>query len=154
MNPNIQRPPSKEVNSRNRDTGFPEPLSHDRNTTLPHPDADTSPNATMEAPDLNLVRTRSRRSFLHGRHSHSRKGSKHDSGVSLEKTAGLYDNIQYADGSSEDRSSKEIEKEVNDRDDLVNAPTNTISIEKRDEQGHLEGEGKKGLLRKLNLHKV
>jgi hypothetical protein len=28
MNPDIQVTPPKEVNSRNRDTGFPEPLSH------------------------------------------------------------------------------------------------------------------------------
>jgi hypothetical protein len=146
MNANIQTPPSKEVNSRNRDTGFPEPLSNDRNTTLPHPDADTSPNATMEAPDLNLVRTRSRRSFLHGRHSHSRKNSKFDSGVSLEKTAGLYDNIQYAGGSIEDRSAKEIEKEVNGKVGLVDAPASPGLTD--------EGEKKKGVLRKLNLHKV
>ena len=121
-------------------------LETDRNTTLPHPDADTSPNATMEAPDLNLVRTHSRRSFLHGRHSHSRNNSKFDSGVSLEKTAGLYDNIQYADGSTEDRSAKEIEKEVNRKDDLVDAPASTSLTD--------EGEKKKGILRKLNLHKV
>lgn len=146
MNANVQDPPRKEVNSRNRDTGFPEPLSNDRNTTLPHPDADTSPNATMEAPDLNLVRTRSRRSFLHGRHSHSRKNSKFDSGVSLGSTAGLYDNVQYADGSTEDRSAKEIEKEVKARDDLVDAPASTSLIN--------EGEKKKGVLKKLNLHRV
>jgi hypothetical protein len=121
-------------------------LETDRNTTLHHPDADTSPNATMEAPDLNLVRTRSRRSFLHGRHSHSRKNSKFDSGVSLEKTAGLYDNIQYADGSTEDRSAKEIEKEVNEKDDFVDASTSPSLTD--------EGEKKKGVLRKLNLHKV
>jgi hypothetical protein len=32
MNANIQPPPSKEVNSRNRDTGFPEPLSNGTST--------------------------------------------------------------------------------------------------------------------------
>jgi hypothetical protein len=117
-------------------------LETDRNTTLRHPDADTSPNASIEAPDFNVVRTHPRRSFLHGRHSQSRQISKFDSGVSLEKTAGLYDNIQYADGSKEDRSSKEIEKEVKERDDLVDAPASTILMEK------------KGILKKLNLHKA
>ncbi len=41
----------------------------DRNTTLPHPDADLSPNATITAEDvpLNHVLHRSRRSFLTGR---------------------------------------------------------------------------------------
>ena len=49
----------------------------DRNTTLPHPDADTSKNATIEAQDVPLERTHSRRSFLHkhGRH-HSGKSGK------------------------------------------------------------------------------
>ena len=58
----------------------------------------------------------------------------------------MYDNIQYADGSTEDRSAKEIEKEVNRKDDLVDAPASTSLTD--------EGEKKKGVLRKLNLHKV
>jgi hypothetical protein len=58
----------------------------------------------------------------------------------------LYDNIQYADGSTEDRSAKEIEKEVSRKDDLVDAPASSSLID--------EGEKKKGILRKLNLHKV
>lgn len=69
---------------RTRDTGFPEPfcgseshhasksvskaLTHglDRNTTLPHPDADTSPNACISQDDISVTRvlTRQRRSFL------------------------------------------------------------------------------------------
>jgi hypothetical protein len=32
MNANVQPPPAKEVNSRNRDTGFPEPLSNGTST--------------------------------------------------------------------------------------------------------------------------
>ncbi|KIN02818.1 hypothetical protein OIDMADRAFT_18462 [Oidiodendron maius Zn] len=32
-----------------RDTGFTEPFNKDRNTTLPHPDADTSGNASIQA---------------------------------------------------------------------------------------------------------
>ena len=36
-----------------RNTGFPEPLSRDRNTTLPHPDADQSPNACITQEDAN-----------------------------------------------------------------------------------------------------
>ncbi|KJZ78271.1 hypothetical protein HIM_02309 [Hirsutella minnesotensis 3608] len=35
-----------------RDTGFPEPLDEGRNTTLPHPDADLSPNATISHEDV------------------------------------------------------------------------------------------------------
>ena len=46
----------------------------DRNTTLSHPDADTSKNATIEAPDIALERTHSRRSFRHHRHHSSKSG--------------------------------------------------------------------------------
>ena len=41
-------------------------MSADRNTTLPHPDADLSPNATISQDDLELTNSlkRTRRSFL------------------------------------------------------------------------------------------
>jgi len=58
----------------------------------------------------------------------------------------LYDNVQYADGSTEDRSAKEIEKDVKVRDDLVDAPASSSLTH--------EAEKKKGVLRKLNLRKV
>ncbi|KAK4089238.1 hypothetical protein Purlil1_6227 [Purpureocillium lilacinum] len=38
--------------SRLRDTGFPEPFNKDRNTTLPHPEADLSPNASISQGDV------------------------------------------------------------------------------------------------------
>ncbi|KAI8669124.1 hypothetical protein NCS57_00726400 [Fusarium keratoplasticum] len=49
-----------------RDTGFPEPFNDVRNTTLPHPDADLSPNACISQEDIdpNRALTRTRRSFL------------------------------------------------------------------------------------------
>ncbi|KAF5026156.1 hypothetical protein F66182_1720 [Fusarium sp. NRRL 66182] len=49
-----------------RDTGFPEPLNKLRNTTLPHPDADLSPNACLSQEDIDPDRAlvRNRRSFL------------------------------------------------------------------------------------------
>lgn len=51
---------------RSRDTGFPTPFCGTRNTTLPHPDADLSPNASISADDIavNKVLSRQRRSFL------------------------------------------------------------------------------------------
>jgi len=61
----------------------------------------------------------------------------------------LYDNIQYADGSKEEHSAKDIQKHVEQRDDIVEPPETD-----RDEQGYKEGERRKGVLRKLNLHKV
>lgn len=49
-----------------RDTGFPEPFNDVRNTTLPHPEADLSPNACISQEDVNPDRalSRTRRSFL------------------------------------------------------------------------------------------
>ncbi|KAF6807504.1 hypothetical protein CSOJ01_08157 [Colletotrichum sojae] len=53
-----------------RDTGFPEPFNGERNTTLPHPDANLAPNAVISQDDINSnrVMARTRRSFLHGKH--------------------------------------------------------------------------------------
>jgi len=144
-----------------RDTGFPEPFSPDRNTTLPHPEADTSPNATIEGPDIALERGNSRRSF--GRHAKMKNSGK----IPLAERDMPYDNIQYSDGSSV--------KNLTDNEPL--SPTSTtggmttssesedmqrgsgdsgvfINKDERDEQGYREGERKKGVLRKLGLHKV
>ncbi|RFU77567.1 hypothetical protein TARUN_4649 [Trichoderma arundinaceum] len=56
-----------------RDTGFPEPFDQWSNTTLPHPDADLSPNACISHDDLagDHALKRKRLSFLH-RHKHKR----------------------------------------------------------------------------------
>ncbi|CZT13115.1 uncharacterized protein RAG0_16695 [Rhynchosporium agropyri] len=93
-------------------TGFHEPLSEDRNTTLPHPDADTSPNATMEAPEITPVR--SHRSFLSIHHSSNSTYQKHHGCAfhpkEIEKS-GMYDNTQSANGSREEKSLKELQEE-------------------------------------------
>jgi len=184
---NVQDLPAREVNVLNKNTGFPEPLSPDRNTTLPHPDADTSPNASIEAPDTaDLTRPHSRTSFLHRRQKSS-KGSFGRGGGSVTsfgsfasgdmKESGLYDNIQYADGTHEGKNGRALDagrdsgvamEPVGEENRSVNgtAQTNGVKnmngdgeaevklVENRDEQGYLEGERKKGVLRKLNLHKV
>ncbi|TAQ90942.1 hypothetical protein B7494_g701 [Chlorociboria aeruginascens] len=103
---------------RDRDTGFPEPLHPDRNTTLPHPEADISPGASLEAPDTPLQRTHSRRSFRRG---HSHRGSK--GSLVLPNSDGLYDKIEYADGSREVSGVKTIETETKNREDLVDSPS-------------------------------
>ncbi|KAG5926256.1 hypothetical protein E4U42_003496 [Claviceps africana] len=64
----IQGPPPRRAmrEKEPRDTGFPEPLDKDRNTTLPHPDADLSPNASLSSDDVSTPRTikRDRLAFL------------------------------------------------------------------------------------------
>ncbi|KAG4420606.1 hypothetical protein IFR04_006313 [Cadophora malorum] len=142
MNNHIQDPPSAERNSLGKDTGFPEPLSEDRNTTLPHPEADTSPNASIEAPDVDLARTHTRRSFL-GRHSSHQKASSFNS-KDLEKS-GLYDSIEYADGSREERHQcEESGKGSSDGSSLDG------SYEKGGRR-FSDGERKKGFLAKLGF---
>ncbi|KAH8596297.1 hypothetical protein B0O99DRAFT_620037 [Bisporella sp. PMI_857] len=143
-----------------RETGFPEPLSPDRNTTLPHPDADTSENATIEAPDIALERRNSRRSLRIHRHHSSMSGK-----LTLEETM-RYDNITYADGTKEKNSPAVIQTDIEKRDDIGDPPKGgvksdsavslgqTQSIDERDAQGYKEGDRTKGILRKLQLHKV
>jgi len=147
MNANVQEPLGMERNSLGKDTGFPEPLSLDRNTTLPHPDADTSPHAAIESADIDLHRTHSRLSFM--RHYSKHKGS--------HLSVPLYDNIEYADASHENSDVRTIENDVEKRDDLVDPPKTVeeyVEMEDRDDQGYRPGERKKGVLRKLNLHKA
>lgn len=74
--------PSLSTSSRHRfpkhDTGFPEPFNGVSNTTLPHPDADLSPDAVISQEDINFTgfmrrsrrpfnRHKSKRTISHGR---------------------------------------------------------------------------------------
>ncbi|CAN8106085.1 unnamed protein product [Discula destructiva] len=60
---------SSRTRARARDTGFPEGFCGNRNTSLPHPDADLSPNASISSDDIAVSRaiSRHRRSFLAGK---------------------------------------------------------------------------------------
>ncbi|CZT53388.1 uncharacterized protein RSE6_14908 [Rhynchosporium secalis] len=89
----VQNAPSHAGSMMVKGTGFHEPLSEDRNTTLPHPDADTSPNATMEAPEITPKH--------HGSAFHPKEIDK----------SGMYDNTQSANGSREEKSLKELQEE-------------------------------------------
>lgn len=148
----VQQPPNQEKIA-GKDTGFPEPLSPDRNTTLPHPDADTSKNATIEGADVPLSKVHSRRSLRgHGRNHSSRSGK-----ITAEE--GLrYDNIQYADGSKESTGESKQDSAAK----FVDAPADgevkqeqTLdgAKEGRGEEDAHEAERKKGLLKKLHMQK-
>ncbi|KAA8569755.1 hypothetical protein MFRU_004g04490 [Monilinia fructicola] len=146
MNANMQEPLGMERNYMGKDTGFPEPLSHDRNTTLPHPEADTSPYATLESSEFDLYRSHSRLSIrrLHSKH----KGS--------HLSVPLYENVGQTDGSHGGSEMKLIEKDVEQQGDLADPPKTVeefVDMEDRDEQGYRAGERKKSVLRKLTLHK-
>lgn len=146
MNANMQEPLGMERNSLGKDTGFPEPLSHDRNTTLPHPEADTSPYATLESTEVDIYRSHSRLSIrrLHSRH----KGS--------HLSVPLYENDEYTNGNHDRGDMKTIEKDVEKQNDLVDPPKTVeefVEMEDRDDQGYRPGERRKGVLRKFNLHK-
>lgn len=62
-------PSTSSFQRQNRDTGFPEPFNGDRNTTLPYPGADLSPNAriTMDDGLLNADPFSNKRSFRRSR---------------------------------------------------------------------------------------
>jgi len=159
----VQKPPKQETGGLlNKNTGFPEPLSHHSNTTLPHPSADTSPNACIESADVPISRTHTRHSsFQLPRIGSGRPKAKGPlaSGL-ISPTDGLPDGIPWVDGSTEQKGLEELtlgataatgqhygeghEEESEDQ----------RAERERDEQGHREGERKKGLLRKLHLHKV
>lgn len=135
-----------------KNTGFPEPFSEDRNTTLTHPDADTSPNATIEAPALDLTRTHSRSSFLHrnGRHhSGHHLFGRHES---LEK---MYANIMYADdeagcnGYPEGHEPGDVDGEKTE----PNSVDGMVESRPQSSQGEKGGEKKKGILKKLAVRK-
>ncbi|KAI6782070.1 uncharacterized protein J7T54_003489 [Emericellopsis cladophorae] len=61
----MNTPPSPASTARSsrepRDTGFPEPFGDNYNTTLPHPDADLSPNATISSDNLTPAQSMTRR---------------------------------------------------------------------------------------------
>ncbi|KAK4240474.1 hypothetical protein C8A03DRAFT_13197 [Achaetomium macrosporum] len=46
----------RQISLRNRDTGFPEPFCGCRNTSLPHPEANLSPDACITEEDVNPAR--------------------------------------------------------------------------------------------------
>lgn len=161
-------PSAKEAGVLNHNTGFPEPLSTERNTTLPHPEADTSKNATIEAADIPLARTHSRgRGFLHRHHSHVTNKGKIDP-----SETGVYDGVHYVNGSKEMlNGAKIVVKEseamngvtsngvangvVEDGRKGESSEEEALRLEKeKDEQDYPEGERKKGVLRKLHMHKV
>jgi hypothetical protein len=54
-------PTPTRIRREDRDTGFPEPFGDNFNTTLPHPDADLSPNATISQDDLSVAQAMKRR---------------------------------------------------------------------------------------------
>ncbi|TQN65444.1 hypothetical protein CSHISOI_09983 [Colletotrichum shisoi] len=87
---NTPRSPSTKSQASLRDTGFPEPFNGERNTTLPHPDANLSPNAVISQEDISgsRVLARTRRSFLH---KHKRTISH---GVITPQMAALYSSTE------------------------------------------------------------
>jgi len=151
MNANMQEFPKDCHVTKN--TGFPEPLNLDRNTTLTHPEADTSRGCTIEGAAVPPSHPHFHISFL-GR-NHSNKRSKVEvNGV----PKSLYSDIQYADGSREVKSPKELAMETQRRGDIVDPPSveldGVLQRDERDVEGQTIRDKRRGVLRKLNLHKV
>jgi len=167
-------------------TGFPEPLSPDRNTTLRHPSADTSPGACIESSDVPLSRTHSRVSsrhsfgFGHHRQKSYRYNAPIDMGSVNTAVAGAggrtsvesIDEVMDGGSATTGKSSVEggmaadtmnavpngVEKGWQGNQEGVGRDSSSLDLEKTriqtDEQGYKTGQRKKGVLRKLHLHKV
>ena len=73
---------------------------------------------------------------------------------------GRYDNITYADGTKEKSDPTLLQNDIEQRDDVVLAPNGNVEEERlhtkedSDGQSSKDGERKKGVLRKLGLHKA
>ncbi|RDW61029.1 hypothetical protein BP6252_12412 [Coleophoma cylindrospora] len=155
----VQEPPTTPKRVPNLNTGFPEPFNHERNTTLPHPDADTSVGAVIEGPEIALSRTHSRKiSFLSHRSKHSNASGKLDpSEYAKVENNGLYDNIQYADGSKEEGNIDSFGELAERKAVVIDVPETegdgeAHPIEERGGQDSKEGGAKKGFLKK-SLHR-
>jgi hypothetical protein len=72
------------------------------------------------------------------------------------KDSGLYDNIQYADGTQEVRSTRSLDVKPPERKSILNGASQENGAvkggaESREGKGYTNGEVKKGVLGKLNL---
>jgi hypothetical protein len=170
----VQEPAREEKNRDGKGTGFPEPLSEsmcpqqlmqdeeltpklDTGTTLRHPDADTSENATIEGASLTRIRSKSKHRAFLGRNS-SRNKAIH--GRLSPEEAGLYDNVQYEDGTTEQKSMKEISLETSRRDSGVHTGASQESLDKsnsdsdtRSDKSDSSSSKKRSILNKLHLKK-
>ncbi|PHH63838.1 hypothetical protein CDD81_5395 [Ophiocordyceps australis] len=103
-----------------RDTGFPEPFDDGRTTTLPHPEADLSPNATISCHDVGVehVLKRQRLSFLKKHH----KNLAH--GVISPQTEALHSvvSLSFMDADAADKNSHR----------LVNTSTTSLRLSRDD----------------------
>jgi len=152
MNASVQDPPQAEAQrgAHKQYTGFPEPLSPDRNTTLPHPDADTSGNAAIGADDVPLTRTHSRIRSMSSLHRHNRSVSTNSGIVSSPTVDGALVNGVAVAGSNG-------HKEVDGRKDSglgegnMDGHDGRSVLEETNEHGHKHGHKhgawKKGLFK-------
>ncbi|KFX89831.1 hypothetical protein O988_02737 [Pseudogymnoascus sp. VKM F-3808] len=141
----VQDVPDQEFNGI-RYTGFPEPLSLQRNTTLPHPSANLSPDACIESSDIPLHRSHS---FL--RFSSSRRVSS----KGFIDPNQVYENMLYVDstvgskpGSSS--SSKQSSSPSLDDDARLKSSDGRRSSGETDssERNHRKKKGLRGLFHK------
>ncbi|KAI8286197.1 hypothetical protein K4K59_007085 [Colletotrichum sp. SAR11_240] len=121
MNATPRSPSTKSTKSQNslRNTGFPEPFNGDRNTTLPHPDANLSPNAVISQDDIDSskVMARTRRSFLQ---KHKRTISH---GVITPQMAAMYREM----GCSDADSTAILEHDIHSNTSQTSLPAGRIS---------------------------
>jgi hypothetical protein len=108
-----QNPQLLTITVRNPNTGFPEPFNHERNTTLPHPEAIVGAKAMIETADAEgggisgrgwfamrghgLIQGNGR---IHGGHSRIKSALKGSAGVEIERNGGAKGGVRTAIASS------------------------------------------------------
>lgn len=65
-----------------------------------------------------------------------------------------HESVEYADGERDDKTVKTMETDAKSTDGSTDDDAFLKNLPATDAQGYKEGERKKGVLRKLNLHKV
>ncbi|KAK2068310.1 hypothetical protein P8C59_002953 [Phyllachora maydis] len=99
--------PDSPAKSKGRDTGFPDHFCGDRNTTLPHPEADLSGHACITSEDDPLARVYSRQRKQHLLHRYSHKRTVKSGILS---PSGMFSDRSPFSGTASIASSTEIAK--------------------------------------------
>ncbi|KAI9808723.1 MAG: hypothetical protein M1825_003875 [Sarcosagium campestre] len=152
----LSSPTSTTHSRRYQDTGFPEPLSEDRNTTLAHPEADHAPGEEISAAVIGATtadevhRRRHGLGRVVGGHGHSHK--KNSSGHITMTPSLVEEEQEDAVGDKVDISRTAADKQVNPNGDGGSQEEGAASGEQQREgggNGNGERERKKGVLWKV-----
>ncbi|AEO63376.1 83f7b988-4477-469b-a237-9940947ac506 [Thermothielavioides terrestris] len=159
-------PPSPtQMSLRRRDTGFPEPFCGSRNTSLPHPEANLSPDACITEDDVNPARAllRHRMTFMARQELRNGSSGSHYRNVSTSSSSengGLTGELPTPDAlmSPKDADSIESSSDRTSSRDPDSPPQHGSEfghrrVESRDSLGSPGGRRRSGSLLSRLIHK-